>query len=211
MGKRTISRLSISISPRPLHHHHHHHHHHHEDHQHHLLLFLVSLALLASSNTCNCDDPYRFFTWNVTYADIWPLGVKQQAYIPHRDIDKRAIPRPPDRGSDERQRHHQRLQLSLRPLPHLLERDTAAAELVRGRRVRDDVPDPPGRNFTYVLQMKDQIGTYYYFPSLAFHKAAGGFGGIRVLSRPLIPVPFPRPPPTTLSSSAIGSRPTTPI
>lgn len=41
--------------------------------------------------------------------------------------------------------------------------------------------------------MKDQIGSYYYFPSLAFHKAAGGFGGIRILSRPLIPVPFDNP------------------
>jgi hypothetical protein len=54
-------------------------------------------------------------------------------------------------------------------------------------------PIPPGANFTYILQAKDQIGTYYYFPSLAFHKAAGGFGGIRVLTRPRIPVPFPPP------------------
>lgn len=54
-------------------------------------------------------------------------------------------------------------------------------------------PIPPGSNFTYIMQAKDQIGTYYYFPSLAFHKAAGGFGGIRVLSRPQIPVPFPPP------------------
>jgi hypothetical protein len=54
-------------------------------------------------------------------------------------------------------------------------------------------PIPPGANFTYILQAKDQIGTYYYFPSLAFHKAAGGFGSIRVLSRPQIPVPFPPP------------------
>lgn len=54
-------------------------------------------------------------------------------------------------------------------------------------------PIPPGQNFTYKLQMKDQIGTFYYFPSLAFHKAAGGFGGIKILSRPRIPVPFPDP------------------
>ena len=54
-------------------------------------------------------------------------------------------------------------------------------------------PIPPGRNFTYMLQVKDQIGSFYYFPSLAFHKAAGGFGGIRILSRPRIPVPFPDP------------------
>lgn len=54
-------------------------------------------------------------------------------------------------------------------------------------------PIPPGKNFTYILQVKDQIGSFYYYPSLAFHKAAGGFGGIRILSRPLIPVPFDEP------------------
>lgn len=54
-------------------------------------------------------------------------------------------------------------------------------------------PIPPGRNFTYMLQVKDQIGSFYYYPSLAFHKAAGAFGGIRILSRPRIPVPFPDP------------------
>ncbi|XP_021903855.1 L-ascorbate oxidase homolog [Carica papaya] len=54
-------------------------------------------------------------------------------------------------------------------------------------------PIPPGKNFTYILQVKDQIGSFYYFPSLAFHKSAGGFGGIKILSRPRIPVPFPEP------------------
>ncbi|CAN1192565.1 L-ascorbate oxidase homolog [Linum perenne] len=54
-------------------------------------------------------------------------------------------------------------------------------------------PIPPGKNYTYKLQAKDQIGTFYYFPSLGFHKAAGGFGGINVLSRPMIPVPFDPP------------------
>ncbi|KAJ6829862.1 L-ascorbate oxidase-like protein [Iris pallida] len=54
-------------------------------------------------------------------------------------------------------------------------------------------PIPPGQNFTYILQAKDQIGSFYYFPSLAFHKAAGGYGAIRILSRPLIPVPFDPP------------------
>lgn len=54
-------------------------------------------------------------------------------------------------------------------------------------------PIPPGKNFTYVIQVKDQIGSFYYFPSLAFHKAAGAFGAIRVWSRPRIPVPFSPP------------------
>lgn len=54
-------------------------------------------------------------------------------------------------------------------------------------------PILPGKNFTYVLQAKDQIGSYFYFPSFLFHKAAGAFGGIRIWSRPRIPVPFPPP------------------
>lgn len=54
-------------------------------------------------------------------------------------------------------------------------------------------PIPPGRNFTYVLQVKDQIGSFFYFPSLAFHKAAGGYGGIKIASRSVIPVPFSPP------------------
>ncbi|KAL2479913.1 Transcription factor GTE10 [Abeliophyllum distichum] len=27
------------------------------------------------------EDPYRFFTWNVTYGDIYPLGFKQQGIL----------------------------------------------------------------------------------------------------------------------------------
>ena len=34
--------------------------------------------LIAIADTINGEDPYRFFNWNVTYGDIYPLGVKQQ-------------------------------------------------------------------------------------------------------------------------------------
>ncbi|GFQ06702.1 l-ascorbate oxidase homolog [Phtheirospermum japonicum] len=80
-----------------------------------MLQFVITI--LGIMAIVSADDPYRFFNWNVTYGDIYPLGVRQQ----------------------------------------------------------------------------DQIGSFYYFPSLAFHKAAGGFGGLRILSRPKIPVPFPQP------------------
>jgi hypothetical protein len=35
------------------------------------------VVLLLVSCTIG-EDPYRFYTWNVTYGDIYPLGVKQQ-------------------------------------------------------------------------------------------------------------------------------------
>ncbi|TQD93652.1 hypothetical protein C1H46_020755 [Malus baccata] len=54
-------------------------------------------------------------------------------------------------------------------------------------------PIQPGTNWTYVFQTKDQIGSFFYFPSINFHKAAGGFGSIRVINRNVIAVPFPRP------------------
>ncbi|KAI5578426.1 hypothetical protein BDE02_08G028000 [Populus trichocarpa] len=54
-------------------------------------------------------------------------------------------------------------------------------------------PSQPGKNWTYVFQTKDQIGSYFYFPSINFQKAAGGFGPIRVNNRNVIAVPFPKP------------------
>ena len=40
---------------------------------------VVVLFLLASLLLHACaDDPYRFYTWNVTFGDIYPLGVKQE-------------------------------------------------------------------------------------------------------------------------------------
>nr|XP_016454015.1 PREDICTED: monocopper oxidase-like protein SKS1 [Nicotiana tabacum] len=51
----------------------------------------------------------------------------------------------------------------------------------------------PGTNWTYVFQAKDQIGTFTYFPSINFHKVAGGYGPIRVNNRNVIAVPFLKP------------------
>lgn len=44
-----------------------------------------------------------------------------------------------------------------------------------------------------MFQMKDQIGSFFYFPSINFQKAGGGFGPIRINNRIVINVPFPKP------------------
>ncbi|GJV95244.1 monocopper oxidase-like protein SKU5 [Tanacetum coccineum] len=51
----------------------------------------------------------------------------------------------------------------------------------------------PGTNWTYAFVVKDQIGTFTYFPSINYQKLAGGFGPIRVNNRVVISVPFPKP------------------
>ncbi|CAI9767227.1 unnamed protein product [Fraxinus pennsylvanica] len=54
-------------------------------------------------------------------------------------------------------------------------------------------PIPAGWNWTYQFQVKDQIGSFFYFSSLGFQRAAGGYGGIMVNNRDVIPVPFGMP------------------
>ncbi|KAL9269372.1 L-ascorbate oxidase-like protein [Drosera capensis] len=149
---------------------------------------LMLLVLFLVMNLTMGDDPYRFYTWNVTYGDIYPLGVKQQGILINGQFPGPGILAVTNdnlivsvfNSLDE---------------PFLLswngvqQRRNSWQDGVHGT----NCPIPPGKNFTYVLQVKDQIGSYFYFPSLAFHKAAGGYGGIRIDSRPLIPVPFDPP------------------
>ncbi|XP_043711760.1 L-ascorbate oxidase homolog [Telopea speciosissima] len=148
-------------------------------------IFFVVAGLIS---VVNSEDPYRFFTWNVTYGDIYPLGVRQQGILINGQFPG------PDINSVTNDNLIVNVYNSL-PEPFLIswngiqQRRNSWEDGVYGT----NCPIPPGKNFTYVMQVKDQIGSFFYFPSLAFHKAAGGFGGIKILSRPLIPVPFPDP------------------
>ncbi|MFS7937342.1 putative laccase [Helianthus anomalus] len=149
------------------------------------VLIAVGAVLIAIAGA---EDPYKFFTWNVTYGDIYPLGVRQQGILINGQFP----------GPDIHSVTNDNLIINVfnsLPEPFLIswngiqQRRNSFEDGVYGT----TCPIPPGKNFTYILQVKDQIGSFYYFPSLAFHKAAGGFGGIRILSRPRIPVPFDEP------------------
>lgn len=39
---------------------------------------LCIISLFATTTTTVAEDPYRFFNWNVTYGDIYPLGLRQR-------------------------------------------------------------------------------------------------------------------------------------
>lgn len=54
-------------------------------------------------------------------------------------------------------------------------------------------PIPAGWNWTYQFQVKDQIGSFFYFPSQNYQRAAGGYGGIIINNRNVIPLPFLMP------------------
>ncbi|KAJ0725373.1 putative laccase [Helianthus annuus] len=145
----------------------------------------VGAVLIAIATA---EDPYRFFDWNVTYGNIYPLGVRQQGILINGQFPGPTIHSVTNDN------------LIINVINSLDEPFLISWNGIQQRRnsFEDGVygttcPIPPGKNFTYIMQVKDQIGSFYYFPSLGFHKAAGGFGAIRILSRPRIPVPFDEP------------------
>ncbi|CAD5167943.1 unnamed protein product [Musa acuminata subsp. malaccensis] len=149
-----------------------------------LLVFIAFLGLTA----VGAEDPYIYFTWKVTYGTISPLGIPQQAILINGEFPG------PNINSTTNNNIVVNVFNNLDE-PFLFtwngiqQRKNSWQEGTAG----SNCPIPPGQNYTYHFQVKDQIGSFVYFPSLGMHRAAGGFGGLRVNSRLLIPVPFADP------------------
>ncbi|CAN1225295.1 L-ascorbate oxidase homolog [Linum grandiflorum] len=151
------------------------------------LLLGVVLAILSVS-LVNADDPYRFYTWTVTYGTTSPLGVPQRVILINGQF--------PGPRLDVVTNDNLVLNLINKlDVPFLLtwngikQRKNSWQDGVVGT----NCPILPGANYTYIFQPKDQIGSFTYFPSTGFHRAAGGYGAINVYSRPRIPVPYAIP------------------
>ncbi|KAH1226978.1 hypothetical protein AAZX31_11G261300 [Glycine max] len=153
-----------------------------------MLLVLSCLWIESLLTVVRGEDPYLYFTWNVTYGTISPLGIPQQGIFINGQFP----------GPNINSTSNNNLVINVfnnLDEPFLFtwngiqHRKNSWQDGVAGT----NCPIPPGTNFTYRIQVKDQIGSYFYYPSTAMHRAAGGFGGLRVNSRLLIPVPYPDP------------------
>ncbi|KAM7251952.1 hypothetical protein ACFE04_023835 [Oxalis oulophora] len=149
---------------------------------------LIVAAVLSVYLVVNADDPYRYYTWTVTYGTAYPLGVPQQVILINGQF--------PGPQLDVVTNDNIVLNLFNKlDQPFLLtwngikQRKNSWQDGVLGT----NCPIPPNSNYTYNFQPKDQIGSFNYFPSTAMHRAAGGYGAINVYSRPRIPVPYPTP------------------
>lgn len=150
------------------------------------LLFYSSLCLFAV--VALAEDPYVFYDWTVSYTTASPLGVKQQVI----GIDGQ-FPGPILSATT-----NWNVVVNVKnnlDEPFLItwngiqQRKNAWQDGVLGT----NCPIPSGWNWTYQFQVKDQIGSFFYFPSLNFQRAAGGYGGIIVNNRDVIAVPFGTP------------------
>nr|CAB3466684.1 unnamed protein product [Digitaria exilis] len=147
---------------------------------------LLAVAFLAA--TAHAADPFAFFDWDVTYMTASPLGVPQQVIA----INKQ-FPGPVMNVTTN-------YNVVVNVLNSLDEPLLITWDGIQHRKNcwQDGVlgttcPIPPGWNWTYNFQVKDQIGSFFYFPSLGMQRAAGGFGGITVNNRAVISVPFDTP------------------
>ncbi|KAH6784990.1 SKU5 similar 12 [Perilla frutescens var. hirtella] len=155
------------------------------------MICLTSLLIYVSSMSGVLvlgEDPYLFFEWNVSYGTISPLGVPQKGILINGQFPGPMINCTSNNNIvvnvfnnlDE---------------PFLL---TWSGIQQRKNSWQDGTlgtmcPIMPGRNYTYRFQVKDQIGTYFYYPTTSLHKAAGAMGMLKLHSRELIPVPFDTP------------------
>jgi len=152
-------------------------------------MFMVLLCLsVGALSVVRGEDPYLFFTWNVTYGTISPLGVPQQGILINGQF-----PGPNINSTTNNN-------IVINVFNNLDEPFLVTWNGIQHRKnswqdgtLGTMCPIPPGKNYTYHIQVKDQIGSYFYYPTTDMHRAAGAFGGLRVNSRLLIPVPYADP------------------
>ncbi|WOK98822.1 L-ascorbate oxidase [Canna indica] len=134
------------------------------------------------------EDPDLYFNWRVSYSTRSPFGVDKKVIVINDQL-----PRPLLNATTNNVLHVN--VFNNLDEPFLLTwngvqmRKNSWNDGVRGT----NCPIPAGKNWTYVMQVKDQIGSFFYFPSLAFQMAAGGYGPIRINNRIIIPIPFSLP------------------
>ncbi|WRX17094.1 Multicopper oxidase [Theobroma cacao] len=149
-------------------------------------LFLIHIALLLG--LCFAGDPFVFYDFEVSYITASPLGVPQQVIAINNKFPGPTINATTNNNVVVNVRN--KLDESL--LIHwsgIQQRRSSWQDGLPGT----NCPIPPKWNWTYQFQVKDQIGSFFYFPSLHFQRAAGGFGGFMINNRDIIPIPFDTP------------------
>ncbi|KAL3517889.1 hypothetical protein ACH5RR_020478 [Cinchona calisaya] len=134
------------------------------------------------------EDPYVFFDWTVSYVTASPLGVKQQVIGVNGQFPGPILNVTTNWNVVVNVKNNLDEPLLL-TWNGIQQRKNAWQDGVSGT----NCPIPAGWNWTYQFQVKDQIGSFFYFPSLNFQRAAGGYGGIVVNNRDVIAVPFGTP------------------
>ncbi|XP_031745205.1 monocopper oxidase-like protein SKU5 isoform X2 [Cucumis sativus] len=153
-----------------------------------LLLPLSVFLFLCLKRYALASDPYVFFDWTVSYISASPLGLKQKVIGINGQFPGPVLNVTTNWNVVVNVKNDldEPLLLTWNGIQH---RKNSWQDGVSGT----NCPIPAGWNWTYQFQVKDQIGSFFYFPSLNFQRAAGGYGGITINNRDVIPLPFSVP------------------
>ncbi|XP_059462057.1 monocopper oxidase-like protein SKS1 [Corylus avellana] len=152
------------------------------------LRFITSTILWVSAALVHAESSPIFLDWTISYSHRAPLGVEKQVIVINDQFPGPLL------NATTNDVVNIKIHNNLVD-PFLM---TWNGVQLRRNSWQDGVqetncPILPGQRWTYSFQIKDQIGGFFYFPSLLFQKAAGGYGAIRMNNRPVIPLPFPHP------------------
>ncbi|KAG6685295.1 hypothetical protein I3843_12G105300 [Carya illinoinensis] len=149
-------------------------------------VFLIYITLFASS--CFAADPFANFEFEVSYITASPLGVPQQVIAINGKFPGPTVNVTTNNNVAVNVRNKLDENLLI-TWSGIQQRRSSWQDGVLGT----TCPIPPKWNWTYQFQVKDQIGSFFYFPSLNFQRASGGYGGIIINNRAIIPIPFATP------------------
>ncbi|XP_058721944.1 monocopper oxidase-like protein SKS1 [Vicia villosa] len=151
-------------------------------------LNLLFLHITLFSTLCFSGDPTLYQELHVSYTTLSPLGVPQQVIAVNGKFPGPVI-------NVTTNNHvvvnvfNQLDEELLITWPGIQMRRDSWQDGVLGT----NCPIPPKWNWTYEFQVKDQIGSFFYFPSTKFQRASGGFGPFVINNRVVIPIPFAQP------------------
>ncbi|KAI7995239.1 Monocopper oxidase-like protein SKU5 [Camellia lanceoleosa] len=149
-------------------------------------LFFIYISLFSS--LCLADDPFVSYEFVLSYITASPLGVPQQVIAINGHFPGPVINVTTNNNVVVNVRNKLDEDL-LMTWAGIQQRRSSWQDGVLGT----NCPIPPKWNWTYQFQVKDQIGSFFYFPSLNFQRASGGYGGFIINNRDIIPIPFATP------------------
>lgn len=137
---------------------------------------------------CFCADPFANYELEYSYITASPLGVPQQVIAVNGKFPGPVI--------NVTTNYNVVVNVKNKLDENLLV--TWSGIQMRRASWQDGVlgtncPIPPKWNWTYQFQVKDQIGSFFYYPSLNMQRASGGFGPFVIMNRDIIAIPFNTP------------------
>ncbi|KAK4489434.1 hypothetical protein RD792_005243 [Penstemon davidsonii] len=137
---------------------------------------------------CFCADPFANYELELSYITASPLGVPQQVIAVNGKF--------PGPVLNVTTNYNVVVNVKNKLDENLL--ITWSGIQMRRASWQDGVlgtncPIPPKWNWTYQFQVKDQIGSFFYYPSLDLQRASGGFGPLVIMNRDIISIPFNTP------------------